>query len=136
MTTTPIIHNGTFTVTSPSGEHRTFRVRTWTHKSDDRTGAPIRSLDLLIGQDNTSDFIGIAFVSDDGAIRVWKKHRGTQYERLAASFENLMRDPERSTLRSRGMTVDEARCCQRCNRLLTTPESIASGYGPVCDGRG
>lgn len=34
-----------------------------------------------------------------------------------------------------GFEFWHAGTCCRCGRLLTTPESIAKGIGPVCDGR-
>lgn len=34
-----------------------------------------------------------------------------------------------------GMVLAPAAWCARCGRMLTHPDSLASGYGPECDGR-
>jgi hypothetical protein len=128
--TTPSIftHNGRFTVRSAaSGEHRTFLVRT---QKDDANFAPgERIVYLLTGDDNESDYTGFGFVAGSG-VRVWRKKQDTQFERLARMLERL---PELEA--SGKCDVMAETKCRRCNRTLTTPQSVESGIGPVCDGR-
>jgi len=119
------IKNGTFTVSSPSGEHRTFKVSTW-KKADQLT----RSIALLVGCDNDESYKGFGFVQPDGRIVVWKACRGGQFDKLARMFEDLF--SENSRFKARGMTVLESRECMRCGRTLTTPSSIENGIGPEC----
>ena len=126
---TPTIFNGTYTVLSPSGEHRTFRVSTW--KNADR---PTRSVGLLVGSDNEASYKGFGFVQDDGRIIVWKSCRGGQFDKLARMLEDLF--SEDSRFKARGMTVEESRECLRCGRTLTTPQSITDGIGPECAKKG
>ena len=141
-TTTPttpdfsvVTHNGTFTITNPgTGQHRTFRIRT---QPEDANFAPgERILALLVGGDTTdfhlyiyrSAFRGFAFVNGDRIV-VWRRHRSTEFERLARLVEDL--DIERDKW---GLAVEWSAKCRRCNRELTTPESLAIGIGPICSG--
>lgn len=155
---TPILgYDGTFTVRSPKGGHRTFRIRT-ERSGAGRIPAGARVVELLTGPDNSSSFLPFGYVGkigDDPAaadsIVVWSAYRssdvvrrfrvspyvsrgGTDYERFAAMLCDLAAG-ERSELAKVGYQFDESRVCRRCGRKLTTPESIDSGIGPICDGR-
>lgn len=126
--------NGFYTLTFPSGEHRTFRVRT------ERTGMHRgkRTLALLIGPDNTDEYESFAFIAADGSgFDVWKRFRGpadgsrpTKHEQHAAILFDLA-----SGRKLDGYEILVSRRCFRCNRPLTTPESIRTGYGPECSAR-
>lgn len=123
-------HNGTLTVRSEiTGDHRTFRIHT---QPDDAKFAPgERIVSLLSGSDNESDYIAFAFlrVSRNGKayVNVWRSKSGEQTEKLARLLEGLEHHVEAGRV-----TVHFATLCRRCNRKLTTPESIASGIGPIC----
>jgi hypothetical protein len=121
-------HNGTITCTNPaSGESRTFRIRT---QPDDSSFAPgKRVLSLLTGPDNTSDYTGFAFV-EGNRVQVWRSKLGTKFEAYARFIERL--DYHRD---HHGIEVYWAALCRRCNRQLTTVDSIRSGIGPTCAGR-
>lgn len=121
-------HNGTWTITShATGEHRTFKVKTVKDKEHPLHGK--RIISLLSGSDNESDYIGFGFVFDK-YIAVFKKHRGTQYEKLARFLEHADQAEANGKI-----TVQHSGTCRMCNRKLTVPESIASGIGPICAGR-
>lgn len=121
-------HNGTITVENTvRGTHRTFRIRT--QKPDDKFAPGERILSLLVGPDNTRDYLQIAFVKDDGRINLWGKYRTEQYQRLIRVLQN----PDH--YRNLGCRYHYDGRCRRCNRTLTTPESVRSGLGPVCAGR-
>jgi hypothetical protein len=116
-------HNGTFTVKNPkTGNHRTFQVRT--AKGGKLKGK--RIISLLIGPDNTADYLGIGFATDQGA-KVWNRYSGTTYEKTLEVLNHLER---------LNLEVHFETCCRRCNRPLTTPESITSGIGPECAKKG
>jgi hypothetical protein len=130
------IFNGTFTMIGPNG-HRTVRVKTV------QTEGPLqgkRIVYLLTGPQNTFDYTGFAFVSDDGEdIKVWRKYVGTQFETIGRVFRSLVNGLPAKDGRSfadLGYRVEESRSCVKCNRLLTTPESIAKGIGPICEAGG
>lgn len=123
-------HNGFVTVKSArTGDHRTFRIAT---QADDAKFAPGRRVvSLLTGPDNETDYRGFGFLdaAPDGRVKitVWKKCRGGQFEALAEMLENL---PAHEAAGQVSVNFDAR--CRRCNRTLTTPESVASGIGPVC----
>jgi alkanesulfonate monooxygenase SsuD/methylene tetrahydromethanopterin reductase-like flavin-dependent oxidoreductase (luciferase family) len=123
-----MIHNAILTVKSATtGEHRTFKISTVPPDANFAPGK--RVLALLTGPDNTSNYTPFAFVNEFN-IMVWAKKRGTIFQRYADVLLDLMNGGVRYA--GRGFTMHEARCCRRCNRLLTTPESIAAGIGPEC----
>ena len=139
------VPNGTFSVRSrASGNHRTFRIRTW----KGRDGQPPRVVDLLTGPNNTQDYTGFAFLNEPQlAVTVWRRFRGgptgpSQWDRLAEVVRVVAFGPDGAdhpAMRGHpwlaGLEVSVARACRRCNRLLTTPESVAAGIGPECAGR-
>jgi hypothetical protein len=119
-------HNGIITVENTTrGTHRTFRIRT--QKKDAKFAPGERILSLLTGPDNTRSYTQIAFVKDDGSIQLWGRFQ--QYDRLI----RVLLEPD--YYRTIGFAYHYEGQCRVCNRLLTTPESIRSGIGPVCDGR-
>lgn len=124
----PLTHNGVFTVKSAAtGEHRTFKVRTQPVDSQFAPGR--RVVYLLVGADNTSDYQGFAFV-DGGEVIPWRKHLGTVREKYCWMLQELQRHV------AEGRVEVFVSCrCRVCNRTLTTPESVQSGIGPVCEGR-
>ena len=126
------IFNGKYTVQNRlTGEHRTFQIRT---QKEDATFAPgKRILSLLTGSNNESDYTGFAFVTEEG-VNVWSSKRGGDYEKYAALLWSLTQDGGLSVYAARYSLMVEGRCIV-CNRALTTPESIRTGIGPVCDGR-
>lgn len=118
-------HNGFVTMLSKkTNEHRTFRI--WSQGKDSKFMPGKRLLGLLVGSDNESDYRSFGVLGDDGQIHLWKKHQGDKFFQWAAM---ALMNPERFT--DRVEFSFDARC-RKCNRLLTCPESVASGIGPVC----
>lgn len=117
-------YNGKLTITNPATSgHRTFGIRSI--RNGNLQGK--RIVELLTGPDNTSDYRAFGFVDDDGKVTVFKKHRGTDFEKMANILNNSDRFQE-----SHGLIYQFAVKCRRCNRDLTDPESITLGIGPVC----
>jgi hypothetical protein len=120
-------HNGIVTVENTNkGTHRTFRIKT--QPVDAKFAPGERILSILTGSDNTSDYTQVAFVKEDGRIILWRRYE-SQYARTVRVLQN----PEH--YKAIGCVYHYEGHCRRCNRLLTTPESVRSGIGPVCDGR-
>lgn len=114
-----LTHNGNITLTNPkTGNHRTFLIKT--AKNGGLKGKRIVS--LLIGPDNTNDYLPVAFVGKTG-VSVWKRFEGTQYERVVKALEKIEQF---------GLIVNFEGRCRVCNKKLTTPESVKSGIGPIC----
>lgn len=122
--------NGTLTIESPKGGHRTFRITTSKALGGKRVVA------LLTGSDNENDYTGFAFATDDG-VKVWRRflstpnEKPTKWEYFGAMLDRLVGGIE-NPLTLDGYTVKHERKCRRCNRKLTTPESIEAGIGPEC----
>lgn len=116
--------NGYYTLGFPCGTHRTLRIHT------QRSGAHAgkRIVSLLIGPDNTADYEWFGEIIPAAAVVwVWKAFKNAAQARYAELFVSL----------AKGDTVDGhelkvSRHCLKCNRVLTTPESIESGVGPEC----
>lgn len=124
-----MLWNGKFTLTNKeAGEHRTIKINT--AMSGSLAGRRIVS--LMIGPDNCSDFMGVAFVDETGKVSVWKRHKGTEAEYVVkfciAVLSGKIECPTE-------FEILESRLCRVCNRELTNPESIETGIGPVCIGR-
>lgn len=109
-----------------------------------------RVLELLVGPDNTSSYRGLAWIEEhqvdmyqmfknkvpfDQAVKsassigkLWKFGQQPPNEILCNIFSQFV-------IREKvvpGYTVHFSKNCLKCNRLLTTPESIKRGIGPIC----
>lgn len=142
MMTATEIHNGLFTLYNPAtGGHRTFRLRTW-NRAD---GTRARVLGVLMGTNNeesSDDYVDFAFLRDAGSsaetggFAVWKKWRGIgDYEALARVLWSMLTEGPGGPYARQGVTIRVSKRCVRCNRTLTTPESIRDGIGPECAGK-
>lgn len=134
------ILNGIYTIENiKTGEYRTFRIHT--QPKDSKFAPGSRVLGVLSGPENTSDYKGFAFVDDRG-ISVWKRYRAKKvvfverspHEWYAQMLWDLATDKEE--FRGRGYRLMLQGECLRCGRTLTTPRSLMTGLGPVCEGRG
>ena len=124
-------HNGTITIQNPAtGNHRTFRVRT--QPADAKFAPGERIVSLLTGSDNESDYTGFGFVADDGRIRVWTSKRAADGGVFVKFADMLTRPDHYESLGCRYLWSER---CRKCNRRLTTPESVAAGIGPKCQQR-
>lgn len=132
-----------FTLRSVDTDNRfTFKVNTLVNWNNP-TPRPY-FLAVLNGPDNTSDyeFIGTLRQFPDGTI-TWTHGKGSRITKDATSAKvaqffatTTLNGPlqGRTTMPERMEFFHSGRCC-RCGRELTTPESIASGIGPVCAGK-
>jgi hypothetical protein len=120
--TEDMIPNGTYTLSFPSGEWKTFRIRT--EKNGDFRGK--RTIAILTGPDNTTEFEKFGFV-DAGGVKTWKRYAGSKFDQYGQIIWSLSRGEELD-----GYEVRVAKRCMRCNRIITTPSSIDANYGPEC----
>lgn len=121
-TFSPQTHNGVITIVhSSTGAYACLRL--WREKVT-LNGVEVPRRTLACGYPGKWQRFG--HFGEDGVLRLWKDGLTPQHERLA-----------RLLLGSRmGNAIDleflfEGRC-RCCNRLLTVPESIVLGIGPVC----
>ncbi len=151
QTQTPIIANGTFTLTWPDGErHRTFSIRTMPSAEKqiaNGRATPFapgkRIISLMTGRDNETDYTSFGFVKD-GEISIWQSmQNGTAknahlvwHEGKLTYWVNALLDlafhGEQSGLYKMGYRLLAEEKCIVCNRKLTNPESIREKIGPEC----
>ena len=81
---------------------------------------------VLRGMDNTKDFTFLGGITERG-FYVSGKSSIRDEAPCAQAFVWFWENPE-----DERVTVLHAGICGRCGRLLTTPESIRTGLGPVC----
>ncbi len=132
------VFNGRYTIESTeTGTHRTFRI--WTQPQDAEFAGGKRIVGLLTGPENSNpnDYTGFAFIDDFG-IHVWKSKRGTEalFDIYAVQLWSLALDAGFSPCVDQGYRLFIEGRCLRCNRALTTPDSIRLGIGPICAGKG
>lgn len=123
---TSVIPNGIYTLRFPCGSHRTFRV--FTMREDARFAPGKRVIAMLIGPENAgfSDYEKFGWV-DDAGIHVWKRFQNQKQAEYARLLWMLATGCEGD-----GYELLISKRCLRCNRTLTTPESIEMGIGPEC----
>lgn len=139
---TSAVEEGDYTLITEDG-HRTFNVKIDPEFAD---GTPVIS--FLSGPNNTADFTSFGFVKGTARnprVVTWKRFR-EGYEDLAEDLAlflanvnrvivlGLGNDPEDRDSLPVG-TVLLAKRCRECHALLTHPDSIRLGIGPVCGGR-
>lgn len=147
------IQNGIYSMQGPRG-HKVVKVKT----VQDGPLAGKRIVYVLTGPDNTFNYSGVAFLNtvyenveeeyeeettdEQGArvvekkkrtvqrpkdvLKVWKAQQGTELHKVVAAWYRIV------TVGIEGYSWTHEGYCIRCNRLLTTPESIAAGIGPIC----
>lgn len=121
-----------FTVSNPSGERYTFRVRRV--ENDDRPA--VYFVSLLTGPMNTSDYTYLGLLNPaTGEVRLTAKSRMTDDSTPVKVIRWALRRIWAGASFPQGYHAHHAGRCGRCGRLLTVPESILSGLGPECAGR-
>ncbi len=139
MTDKPAVKlfSGRYTIESKStGEHRTFWVRT---QAPDAEFAPGQRLVMLLTgsqNDDLSCYTAFGFVGESG-IRVFpsKLRDGlTRWAQFADLLWTLALDGAFSKWADKGFTIMVEKRCVRCDRVLTEPNSLRTGIGPVCAG--
>lgn len=117
------VADGYYTVVGPKGGHRTLRVTTI-----DDNGTK-QWLAYLSGADNVGDYKSIGFVNGN-EVSLFSKYMG-QYADIMAAARFLVKNVDKLDECGRQYAIRSGKC-YRCNRLLTTPESVARGLGPIC----
>lgn len=116
-------------VSKATGARRTFKLRA----VEDKPGCFFAS--LLAGPDNTGDFRYLGFLFPRGGSLAVKPNRQGWAADALAVLGWLLRQVESGGANLGQAEVWHTGTCGRCGRTLTVPESIASGIGPVCEGR-
>ena len=104
-----------------TGGRFTFRV-------DSEEGRP-SFVKVLTGPENSTDYTFIGSIFNGKNFKHSPKSRITADAKSVKSFEWIWTHID--ALPENIEVWHEGKCC-RCGRLLTTPESIATGIGPTC----
>lgn len=129
------VTKGFFTLVRDDGSHRTFKVGKW--NADNRSTDPeakIRWIGLLVGPQNTSDYETVGFQRNNGDVVLIRQYR--QSAEVKAMVELILCGTKADRDGMRKAFAMESGTCAICNRLLTTPESVALGIGPECSKKG
>jgi uncharacterized protein DUF6011 len=124
-----------------TGMRYTYKVDIKKADRDAKLADPMYFVKLLRGQDNQNDYLYMGVLRRDMRFRLTS---ASKLGRTAPAFVSLVwfldkMARERDVLGAGAMPALvefwHAGRCGRCGRTLTVPESVASGIGPVCDGR-
>ena len=123
--------NATFTIINTNTKNRfTFKIK------EPKNSKGIFFVSVLNGSDNYSNysFMGTYF-EKDGVYRIGKKSSITKDAQsskvITWFFSKFINNEEKYPF----VQVYHEGKCGKCGRKLTTPESIKSGLGPVCNGK-
>lgn len=127
------VADGYYTVKFDDGTHVTLRLRTQNGK---------QFVGHLYGPINTSQY-GTFGIVQGASYRLFKydKRNGQSYRQVTAETFKRQIDALEILMGSQDVVkygkayAAASKRCYRCNRLLTEPESIESGIGPICAGR-
>ena len=124
--------NATVTLVSKKTQARfTFQVRSG------ESADPVHFVSLLRGADNTADYSYLGRIAGGAAGKLWigrKVPKPGDIGRGAPSaiaFDYAWQHLQRGAIPPMLEIWHEGRC-GRCNRKLTVPASIESGFGPEC----
>lgn len=119
---------GIYTLSNSSDDYVTLRIR----PVDNKPGLAAIA-EYLDGPMNTTDYRSYAWVTAEGQPRVWASFR--RDTRIVRALQALL-SADSAQRHAYGFAYAQASGrCMVCGRVLTTPESIASGIGPTCAGR-
>jgi len=122
------INNGTFTLINKDTEtYVTLKIHTV--QKGNLEGK--RMVSKLIGPDNETSYKGFAFVDDNDNINVWRKCQDKKTLQTAHILRSMAIDGDKSKYADK-VDMQLSKRCMRCNRKLTTPQSLEDGIGPLC----
>lgn len=122
--------NCLFTVANrATGNHFTYRVQSPEEQKNPQD--PVHFVKVLSGPDNYSDYEMIGMLFSGCKYVHWRKSRFGADCQSEKVFVWLVARLLQGAL-PHGVEVYHHGLCGRCGALLTTPESIERGLGPVC----
>ncbi len=123
-----------FTVSNAQGEHFTYHC-----ERKDEWGRDKRTvffIGVLTGPDNTNHYSPIGMLNAaNGKIFITRVSEFTYESRCVRVLQWAIHILWKNAPVPDGYLIQHAGKCGKCGRMLTTPESLRSGYGPVCEGR-
>lgn len=117
-----------------TGIRHTYKVSAPGDSAADRDKAGILFVNVLTGPENTTNYTyaGIVF-RDSATFRNTAKSKISENAPSVLGFKWILARAKSSTLHDfPHVEVYHHNHCGKCGRVLTVPESITSGLGPVC----
>lgn len=105
----------------------------FTYKIRAAQDGAVSFVSVLTGQDNESDYSYLGIIKGATFARTGKSRIGADAPSVLA-MDWAWKALSAGRLPAQLAIFHEGRC-GRCNRLLTVPESIESGFGPECSRR-
>ena len=126
------IDNGTYTlINTETGTYITLKIHTV--QKGNLKGKRIVS--KLVGRDNENSYESFGFIHKETGIDVWRNKRNHKNWQILKILRSLIINGERSRWYGK-VELKLSKRCLRCNRKLTTPQSIEDGIGPECIRKG
>lgn len=120
-----------------TGKHYTYKITAPGRTSKERDEAEILFVNVLTGPDNTSSYTyaGI-LIRKTGEYRSTAKSKFQESAPSVAGLKWVLGMSARGRLNEfPHVAVMHHNHCGKCNRVLTEPESVATGIGPICAAR-
>lgn len=114
---------GFFTVVYPNGEHRTIQIKQLDYNKT--------IIGYMNGRENTRSYRWFAFLNN-GYVNFFKNFKSAEGDLKCERILNCLGKIDRAVDETGKAYALKSGNCWVCNRLLTTPESIVNGIGPVC----
>jgi len=126
------IYNGTYTlINTETGTYITLKI----HTVQEGNLKGKRIVSKLVGRDNENSYEGFGFIHKETGIDVWRNKRNPKNWQILKILRSLIINGERSRWYGK-VELKLSKRCLRCNRKLTTPQSIEDGIGPECIKKG
>lgn len=118
-------------------DHYTFRVK---HKPAEMFSKEVYFVSLMTGPDNTRSYTYMGVLDPlTGYVRLTAKSRYSEDSVPVRVFRSvtarLWKGEGEMIRKAPGWDVMHCGYCGKCGKVLTVPESVASGYGPECSRR-
>tara|TARA_Y100000310_G_C20704273_1_gene833467 strand:+ start:34407 stop:34865 length:459 start_codon:yes stop_codon:yes gene_type:complete len=131
------IKGGKATITISSAKtdtHFTFKINQKIEDGDEAAENPKKTpffVSVLNGPDNWENYQYIGYIKADGNSCLLDGKKGHPDAPSFKAFSWVWAHLNRGNIPADLTIQHEGKCCV-CGRKLTTPESVASGIGPVC----
>lgn len=125
-----------FTVELPDGFNNGDGPRHYTYRVSKSQDGRVYFVKCLKGSDNTKDYAYLGLMNNnDGSVRTTGKSKfkaDSFAVRLVDRVLIAIACGDTSKIVASGFVLHHEGRCGRCGRLLTTPESVQRGIGPIC----
>lgn len=119
--------NARFTIRSKAtGVRFTYRVRA----KEMKDGTTLHFVSLLNGSDNESDFMYLGTIFEGRTYRHGRKSPIGSDAPSALAFDWAF--PRLMSGNMDKFEIHHEGACGKCGRVLTTPDSVEAGFGPIC----